>query len=100
MRSGYKIFWTSHALNELRETFNYIAEIWTERELQVLASKIEHIVELISKNPKLFPNSNSKDKIRRVVVTKHNTIYYIIKENEVQIISFFSNKQNPKKRTI
>lgn len=98
MKSGYKILWTDSALKELERTIDYLIQNWTEKELRNLALKIEETLELISSNPELFPRSEIKKDIRRVVIAKFNTIYYRIKGNNLEIISFFSNRQNPKRR--
>lgn len=98
MKSGYKIVWTDHALNELKATYKYLEEHWTEREMRTLATEIERTLQLISKNPKLFPLSDKK-KIRRIIIKKFNTIYYReLKNSEIEILSFFSNRQDPEKR--
>ena len=100
MKSGYKILWTDFALKELEKTVEYLEENWTEKELRNLAENIEEKVSLISQNPNLFQASNYKKEIRRVVILKHNTLYYRIKNNQIEIISFFSNRQSPKKRKL
>lgn len=97
MTSGYKILWTDFALNELEATIEYLLIKWTEKELESLALKIEETLELISKNPNLFQSSDVSADIRRVVISKYNTMYYRTKEDSIEIISFFSNRQNPKK---
>ena len=100
MKSGYKIEWTDNALKELKATFNYLEDNWTERELSRLANELERILNLISINPGLFPVSE-KQNIRRAVVKKLNSLYYReIAGNRVEIISFFANRQNPDKRKI
>jgi plasmid stabilization system protein ParE len=95
MSNGYKIFWTNHALRELQSTFEYISENWTEKELNILASKIEKNLYLISINPSLFPQSEFQKHIRRAAVTKHNTLYYRINQDHIEIVSFFSNRREP-----
>ena len=100
MTNGYKILWTDFALSELEKTIEYLEKNWTERELRNLASEIEDTLTLLSHNPNLFQASNLKKEIRRVIVAKHNTLYYRIKNNSVEIISFFSNRQSPKKRKL
>jgi plasmid stabilization system protein ParE len=100
MKSGYKIYWTDFALKELENTLAYLEENWTVRELQNLATEIESHLLLISQNPFLFQSSEIKKDIRRVVIAKHNSLYYRVKNNSVQVISFFSNRQNPNKRKI
>jgi len=97
MRSGYKIEWTDNALAELKATYQYLEENWTKRELMNLSLEIENTLRLISDNPKIFPLSKGK-KIRRVVVKKFNTLYYRVAKNKrIEILSFFSNRQNPNK---
>lgn len=98
MKSGYNILWTDYALAELKTTIEYLETHWTEKEIKNLVSKIENILEFISKNPALFPQTQSRKNVRRAVVTKQNTIYYRTKGQNIEILSFFSNKQNPKKK--
>ena len=100
MKSGYKIEWTDNAISELEVIFNYLEKNWTENELRNLSNEIERTVKLISINPNLFPLSENRN-IRRAVVKKLNTIYYRLKKEEkIEILSFFSNRQNPNKREI
>lgn len=97
MKNGYKIHWTNHALEELNDTFFYLEKNWTAKELHSLATHLEEKLILISQNPYLFQLSELKKGIRRVIILKHNTLYYRIKNNNIEIISFFSNRQNPKR---
>lgn len=100
MKSGYEILWTDNALGELEKTITYLEENWTEKELKNLASKLDHTLNLISLNPFLFQVSDSKKEVRRAIVLTLNTLYYQIKDDKIEIISFFSNRQNPKKRKL
>ncbi|MHB1148482.1 MAG: type II toxin-antitoxin system RelE/ParE family toxin [Lutibacter sp.] len=88
------------SLNELEKTIQYLEARWTERELENLAFKLEETLILVSKNPTLFQVSDFKKDIRRVVILTHNTMYYRIQKNQIEIISFFSNRQSPKKRRL
>ncbi|WP_410530002.1 type II toxin-antitoxin system RelE/ParE family toxin [Winogradskyella sp. SM1960] len=99
MENGYNILWTDHALSELAKTYEYLELHFTNRELIKLSIEIDRTLKLISKNPNLFPLSESRG-IRRVVIKKFNTIYYRENKNNVEILSFFSNRQNPNKRKI
>lgn len=78
MKNGYKIFWTSHALLELETTIAYLQENWSERELKKFSRELEHTIELISRNPKLFPNPQLKQEVHRAVVARYNNLYYKI----------------------
>ena len=100
MKSGYEILWTDNAFRELEKTITYLEENWTEKEFKNLASKLDHTLNLISLNPFLFQVSDSKKEVRRAIVLTLNTLYYQIKDDKIEIISFFSNRQNPKKRKL
>lgn len=100
MKNGYKILWTDNALKELEKTIEYLEENWTKTALRNLAINLEETLTLVSKNPNLFQVSDIKKEIRRVIVLSHNTLYYRIGNNQIEIISFFSNRQSPKKRKL
>ena len=100
MKNGYKIFWTDFALNELEKTIQYLEAHWTAKELHHLVIKLDETLILISKNPTLFQVSEFKKDIRRVVILTHNIMYYRIQNNQIEIISFFSNRQSPKRRRL
>jgi plasmid stabilization system protein ParE len=100
MKNGYKILWTTFALKELEKTIEYLEENWTEKELRTLAESIEEKLALISQNPNLFQASDNKKNIRRVVIQTYNTLYYRFENEQIEIISFFSNRQNPKRRKL
>ena len=83
----------------LRQTFEYLEREFTEKELNKLANEIEHIRKLISQNPDLFQKSEFIN-IYRAIILRYNTMYYRINNGEIEILSFFSNRQNPKNRKI
>ncbi|WP_407481559.1 type II toxin-antitoxin system RelE/ParE family toxin [Elizabethkingia meningoseptica] len=97
MKNGYKIFWSQNALDELTKTIEYLEINFSEKELRKLALKLEDVIESISKSPNIYPESDYK-KIHRAVILKFNTLYYRVKGNNIEILSFFSNRQNPEKR--
>jgi plasmid stabilization system protein ParE len=99
MKSGFNIFWTPNSKNELKKTIEYLEQNFTNKEIKKLVQKIENISELISQNPNVFPKSENKD-IHKVVILKFNTMYYQVKNQNIEILSFFSNRQSSQKKTI
>ncbi|TVZ28078.1 plasmid stabilization system protein ParE [Gillisia sp. Hel_I_86] len=100
MKSGYKILWTDHAISELKDTIEHLEEKWTEKELSNFSEELDHTIELISKNPELFQVSSKKKEVRRAVVARYNNLYYRTKNDTVEILSIFSNRQDPDKINI
>jgi plasmid stabilization system protein ParE len=101
MENGFEIFWTNHALEELLSTTHYLETNFPEEVLFRLAHKIEKTTFLIAHNPYIFPESEVKKGVRKAVVEKYNTLYYRIgKNNRIEILSFFSNRQSPARRKL
>ncbi|MGE9310764.1 type II toxin-antitoxin system RelE/ParE family toxin [Niabella sp. CJ426] len=99
MKSGYKIVWTDNAISELQNTVEYLESEFGVKELNHLAHKIESVVILLQHNPYLFSESEFKG-VRKVNVLKLNTLYFRINAETVEILSFFSNRQNPAGRKL
>lgn len=100
MKSGYNIAWTNHALDELSQTFQYLELNFSEKEIHRLADQIESVLRNISRYPGLYPESAHKGDIRRAFISKFNTLYYRInsENHQIEILSFFSNRNDPEKQ--
>lgn len=61
--------------------------------------QIESTTKLISQNPNIFPKSELKD-VYKTVILKYNTLYYRVKGDTIEILSFFSNRQSPARKKI
>lgn len=98
MASGYSIFWTNHALTELSATLDYLNKHWTEKELKRFSKALEHTIDLISRQPLIYPESDHRRGVRRALVDANNIMYYRVERSTVQILSVFSTRQSPSKR--
>ncbi len=97
MRSGYRILWTDHALDELERTIEYLQLNFSDAEISRLAKAIESTIRNVANNPLMYPESTEANGIRRAVVLRFNTLHYRLnnESNHIEILSFFSNRQNP-----
>ena len=97
MKSGYKLFWSDKAIDDLQNIIRYLTENWSQKEVQNFARRLDKRLDLISINPRLFPKTVRRKDIRRSVLTKHTVIYYKTAEKIVTIVTLFDPRQNPKK---
>jgi plasmid stabilization system protein ParE len=97
MQSGYELFWSDRALEDLKNITNYLDEKWTQKEIRNFVRRLDKRLDLISVNPRLFPKTAKRKNIRRSVLTKHTVIYYEATENAVTIVTLFDPRQHPKK---
>ncbi|TDX84318.1 type II toxin-antitoxin system RelE/ParE family toxin [Epilithonimonas xixisoli] len=91
-----KVEWTNRANKEFDHTFNYWinhnkSDIYSQKLLDETLRKVNLIVE----NPKIGAE-NKKNKLRRVLVLDNFSLTYKFSKNNIQIVSFFDNRRNPK----
>ena len=96
MKTYYKVDWTDESIKNLDSIIEYLTIRWTDREIRNFYKLLEKTIELISRNPLIFPASELKKNVRRTLLSKQTTIYYEIKKNRIIILSLFDNRKNPK----
>ena len=94
MKGTYKIIWTDESLEGLKNIMLYLEGRWTKREIKKFAKLLDKQINLIRKNPTLFPLSGRSKEVRRSVLSRQTTIYYKIIDNNVYIVSLFDNRRN------
>ena len=90
----YKIFWSDESLDNLDSILSYLEEEWTSKEVEKFKSKLGKQIQLITKNPKIFPVSKFQPRLRKAVLSKHTTVFYEIKGKQIYIAYLFSNRMN------
>ena len=92
-----KVVWSSEASYTFEQNIIYLQTEWNESVIDSFITRTEQAIELISKNPLLFPVLNKKKAIHRCVIVKQITLYYHVADNYVLLLTFWNNYQNPKK---
>jgi len=94
-----EIIWSLRAQNELKD----ILDFFTQRNgnpnysLKIL-SEVEDLATTLSKSE--FIGRLTSNRITRVIPMEDYLIFYEFHKNRIEIISFWDNRQNPKKRFI
>lgn len=94
-----KVFWTPKAIESFEYTIEYIQEEWTDKEVKKFVSKVFKTINQIEKNPTMFVGSEQVN-VRKAVVTKHNTIFYRIQTERIELLFIWDNRQDPKSLSI
>ena len=94
MDSDYKVFWTDEAIRNLESILDYLNKNWTQREVDNFRKKLGKQIDLIEKNPKLFPISNLNRRLRKAVLSKQTTIFYELSGQVLYLVYLFNNKQS------
>ena len=91
------IIWSPLSENDFSTILEYLKENWDDTIVQGLIEITSSSLSQISINPKQFPLINKNKKIRKCVLTKHNTLYYRDTKDSVDILRIYDNRQDPQK---
>jgi len=89
------VIWSPLAENDLSAILYYLQNNWNQQVVIKYIDKIEYLIIQIANHPKQFPLVNKKKRVRKCVVTKHNTIFYREQKESVELLRIFDNRQNP-----
>jgi len=95
MANTFKLIWSEEALTGLKEIIYYIENKFSEKEVKKFAKKLDKQLKIIQSNPKIFAETPSSQKVRRAIVGKLTSIYFIIDGSDIKIISVYDNRRNP-----
>ena len=93
---SYPIKWLPEAELTYALVLEYLEENWTSKEMMNFIDRTEEVIEYISKRPKQYIYSKKKDAYR-AVVTKQTSLFYRIKSEEIELLVFWDNRQDPEK---
>ncbi len=94
---AYKIIWTENAREDLKSIVEYLQSEWSFTIAENFLIECESKIDLISHFPEIGIASERNIFIRRILITKHNALYYQLNKNEITLLDFFDTRQNPEK---
>lgn len=94
-----EVFLSEIAESKLSELTHYLLSKSRHKVKREFLSKLSTKISQIESQPESCPRSEEAGGIYKCVVTKQNTFYYRVnfEESEIEIITFFDTRQNPKK---
>jgi plasmid stabilization system protein ParE len=91
------IIWSPLSEKDFDQILEYLSINWDIKVVIRFIDITEHLINQISENPKQYPLINKKKRIRRVVLTKHNSLFYRESKNQIDILRIYDTRQDPHK---
>ena len=93
-----KVYLSKQAEYKLNLILAYLLEKWNFRIKEDFIDTLKSKFKQISTFPESCPKSERRDGLYRCVLTKQVTFFYRVKmDKEIEIITFFDTRQNPKR---
>ena len=91
--------WTKRAAKSFDKIVEYITNEWSEKVANKFILKVKEFISSLQKQPKTGKIALEEKGIRGFVLSRHTTVYRI-KNNQIILLNFFDNRQNPNKKRL
>jgi plasmid stabilization system protein ParE len=91
-----QVIWSDEAIVDYHQNIDYLLTDWSEQVAIDFIEDVDTVIDLIKSYPELYPLTNYH-KIRKAVIRKQVTLFFKASENEIQLIRFWNNYQDPDK---
>lgn len=92
---AYKIIVTKNAEHDFEEIISHIRKEWSDSIAHEFTLKVISAVDILSLLPFIGVKSEKYPSIRRIVITRQNTLYYKVIKKQVILLKLFDNRRNP-----
>jgi len=91
-----RIIILKRADKKIKEVYSYLVENWSEKVADHFFEKFDKTADLISRYPEIGHPLLKKHGVRRILITKHNCLYYRVKKDSIIIINMLDTRRDPK----
>ncbi len=92
-----QVIWSPLAENDFASILQYLQENWDSVVVSKFIELTDEIIKQVTINPKQFPVIQKSKRIRKCVITKHNTLFYRERKYYIDVLRIYDTRQDPKK---
>lgn len=93
MDRPYEVEWTMRSLLDAITIRDYLIKKFSKKEIAKFEGLLKQFERTVSNFPSLYPESKSQKNLRRAVIHKNTTDYYILDKDKVTVIAMKDNRQ-------
>jgi plasmid stabilization system protein ParE len=92
-----RIIWSPLSEKDFANILTYLESGWGDKVVTHFIDLTDDFIYQISINPKQFPLIHKRKRVRKCVITKHNTLFYRDRKEQIDILRIYDTRQDPKK---
>jgi len=89
-----EISWTPRATRDLANLLEYLSFEWSQAVVSAFTLELEFQIDLIRSFPELGVASRRNPLIRKILVSKHNALYYMVDGTHILILNIFDTRRS------
>jgi plasmid stabilization system protein ParE len=90
-----QIIWSPSAENDFGKILDYLDRNWGKKLASNFVDLSKNLLNQISNNPRQFPIIYKRKKVRKCVITKHNSLFYRDGKTNIEILRIYDTRQDP-----
>lgn len=94
---AYQIIVKKRFTNKVQKVLAYLEKEWSHKVAADFLIKIDRRFALLTKQPTIGKPSSKIKKIRGLLITRHNKLYYTIEDDKVIILNMYDTRMSLKK---
>jgi plasmid stabilization system protein ParE len=92
------IIWSPLSEKDFESILEYLHTNWDDKVVNQFIEITDKLINQISLNPRQFPVIHRKKRVRKCIITKHNTLFYRDQKKCVDILRIYDTRQDPEKK--
>ena len=93
MDRPFEVEWTKRSLQNAIAKKGYLLTKFTKKEVSRFESLLRQFELTVSNFPNLYPESKNQKNLRRAVIHKNTTVYYLFDKDKMTVIAMKDNRQ-------
>ena len=93
-----EIKWSKKADQKFDKILEYLILNWGENVTKNFVKKVYDFLDILAEYPEIGSVENEKKGIRGFTIVKQVNIFYRIKDQNIILLDFFDNRQDPRKK--
>jgi len=94
---AYKIIYKKRFQNKLFKLLDYLKQEWGDNVADSFISRLQKRLHTLSQQPYIGVSSTVIKSVRSILITKHNRLFYRIKDDTIEVLNMYDTRSNPKK---
>jgi plasmid stabilization system protein ParE len=92
---SYNLVFSSHALESFDAIKSQLREKWGTKTVAEFEKRTLKVLETVSMSPLIFQGVKHSPQIRKGFIHKNCSVFYEVKQNHINILFFWDNRQEP-----
>ncbi len=97
---AYQVIISDEVFSALNAVVLYLENKWSKKDAENFLLVFYKKVDMIAENPFIGRKITKNPAVRKLLITKHNMLYYEVTGNQLALLTIFFTAQNPDKNKL